>query len=73
MSQRQNSPTTSTRPPTADVLRHPLHNWLNGIMGVCLGGPAPASLAQTLPSCCEERSRELKTVNLGCRDERGDN
>ena len=46
MSQRQNSPRPSTRPPTVDQLRQQLYRQLDGIIGFCLSEPAPASFLE---------------------------
>ena len=46
MSQRQNSPRPSTRPPTVDELRQQLHRQLDAIIAACPGEPAPASFLE---------------------------
>ena len=60
MSQRQNSPTPSTRPPTVDELRQQLHHQLDGIIGFCPSDPARTSFLEL-----EEALWELLR-SLGC-------
>jgi hypothetical protein len=64
MSQRQISPTPSTRPPTVDELRQPLHHRLDGIIGFCLSDPAPTAFLE-LEKTLGELLRSLGCLQNG--------
>jgi hypothetical protein len=60
MSQRQNSPAPSTRPPTEDELRQQLHHQLDEIIDFCLSDPAPNSFLEL------EKALSELLRSLGC-------
>ena len=69
MSQRQNSPGPSTRPPTVDELRQQLHHQLDGIIGFCLSDPAPTSFLELEKALWELlRSLGCLLIQLFLRD-----